>query len=354
MYKNLVWSLFLVSAFFVKNTFAQAFQVNPNQDDLNALTASERNSVNKLITDVEDEVNSKLPEGSANQYTGNVANMIAASMSTLGTSYGAPFKVALVGVKASASVDVGRSSLGSLLKGKIDAENLGGIGAAATAHLGINLGLFSNSKASSLFSLKRSKLYLGFGTLRTKVDKVGISFTNFSLIFQHALIPRVRVPLGLFSWNGLQFRTGFRHQNLDLQYKDNVNYSDSDGTVTLDYDTAVRFDLDSSITQIPFELSTSVKMLYFLKVLGGFGMDLNFGGVKPDEDLGTGSVDFSGATVRVDPSLDLGKKKSPLAVNTRIFVGTYLDFYVGHVSLLVKKTLFTQGWGLDLGVSMFL
>ena len=158
-----------------------------------------------------------------------------------------------------------------------DAE--AGIAPSGAINLGLHLGWFSSKAKDWYINFKffmYDMSYPLFGyTLDYETMNVGVG-VNYSIIRAR------KFGKGSFLWRGLSLGFGFNYQQNDMSFKlklDNINEPWSGGgySGTVGVDPSVKVGVKMNTYTIPIDLVTSLRILYFLNISVGAGLDLNFG-----------------------------------------------------------------------------
>ena len=207
-------------------------------------------------------------------------------------------------------------------------------------------------------------LYLGlhFGTMKLNMDSMveGFEFNSFSLgaTANYQLFSHKKIAGGLLLWRGLNLGSGFIYQktNLSIPYSLGSITQDESG-LSLVIDPEILFDIQIKTVTIPLEAVTSVRLLYFLNLSLGAGVDLGFGKSKMDLSM-FGDVAVKGAQTQqpgVEPdkkgniSVNAGGDMSPRFFNPKLITG--VGFSLGPVIIDIPIT-FYLGNGYNMGVTL--
>jgi len=217
---------------------------------------------------------------------------------------------------------------------------------------------------TSKFLLKNLYLGLHFGFMKLNIPIEGfsLSFNNLSLgaTANYQLVAPISLAKGLFLWRGVNVGSGFIWQktniNVGLGLKDilgNVLDQEFSGTGKLTIDPTLSLDFNVNTFVIPVEVTTAVRLLWFLNIPLGVGMDLGFG----SSDLKVGmdakiSASLSGYSEATPGSLSIsgGGKMSPTVFNLKAMTGIGLNF--GPVVLDIPITWYFLDNGFSVGVSL--
>jgi hypothetical protein len=223
---------------------------------------------------------------------------------------------------------------------------------------------------TSKFLLDR--LYLGFKFSKFDTNWIdamslsGFSFKTMSVGFNasYQLIKQKRLPAGIFVWRGLNLGTGFIWQNTSLGLKTSIpidddllsiSIEDTIENININLDNVFRFDIETNTYIIPIEAMTSVRLLWFLNLALGAGVDIAFGS---SSIKASGSFDVkdyklpAGVEMTRAPSLSfgLGGKSAPSIFNLKLMGA--VGFNVGPVIIDIPVTYYPLSDGYSLGVTV--
>ncbi|MFH0977364.1 MAG: hypothetical protein V1874_16415 [Spirochaetota bacterium] len=238
-----------------------------------------------------------------------------------------------------------------------DGDLYAGVGASlALLNVGINAGfIYPNLYLNAKFGyFSNSSLVDG---LSTKTTLVGIG-ANYSWIKTTSFLA------GLFKWRGISFGTGFIYSynktdlkiDMDPIQEDITPVGPITGNVVLN--PSFLIGVESHTYSIPFDVTTSVRVLWALNFNLGLGVDLNFGStdIKLESD-GSVSANLSGAGA---PTVTPGnytvdattKNKKPSWVRERITTGVGLNIWAVKIDVPVIIYPFDNAFavGLTAGV----
>jgi hypothetical protein len=238
--------------------------------------------------------------------------------------------------------------------------------------------------ASRIFSPLPDGLYLGLRLGFMKLDDFiidGFSFNNFSLgvTANYQLIEHKRLlPGGLVLWRGVNLGAGFIYQGTNIKLNMSLDKQALDIGESLpvpsdipviggsklraegSIDPSLYFDMDIKTIAIPLEASTSLRLLYFLNIPFGVGVDLGFGnsklglGARADVDVNVNATGLPEGLIESESpgslSLDAGGKMSPSFFNFKLMSG--LGLSLGPVVLDIPVTYYPANHGFSVGVSI--
>tara|TARA_B100001971_G_scaffold84647_1_gene77980 strand:- start:88525 stop:89610 length:1086 start_codon:yes stop_codon:yes gene_type:complete len=288
---------------------------------------------------LEDELNSYLnsetPDVSIDKYADGISNATGFAMKGQNSEYAENF-----------SLFVFKPSFGLAAQGDVDEpESAEGFGLGGALTVGINLDLLPIDKIGPI-EFKKMDLFVSFMSYNLD-QEVGDNATgegelsSFSVMARYRLMDAVDIVPGyMLQWGGLHIHTGIQRNKMGIELSQDLE----DETVTDEGTGAsgtfnngnVTFDMDSTVTSIPFEISTSIRALYVLSLYGGLGFDYNLTS-ETDVDLnadGTFNGNAGGDTYVANISADESASGEGMATNYRGFVG--LQFNVPFVRIYVQ------------------
>jgi hypothetical protein len=157
---------------------------------------------------------------------------------------------------------------------KGDAE--AGFSPSGSIHLGLHLGWFSQKARDWYLSFK-------FFMYELSYPLFGYTFNyetmNAGVMVNYSLVRARRFGKGSFLWRGISLGFGFNYQKNEMDYRiklDNVSETIGGGS-DLVIDPSIKIALAMNTYTIPIELVSSLRILYFLNISLGAGVDFNFG-----------------------------------------------------------------------------
>ena len=322
-----------------------------------ALTASQWDL---LLTSLEDEVNSKFTDNAtvssviANFESGkyNKGSANATAMASSGTTavYGSSFKYGLVGFSGSVGADLGEGN--SITN--FDAKKVAGASIQSAAVIGFSPGSITSSQWGFI-DPSRLRLFVSFLTYDQKLDDADVSFTTFGAVGHYRIIAEKSIGMGVAKWNGVDVSSGIRYAKNKLSFTTVIADipDQTQGPITASIaDSPATIGADVGVFSVPVEVSTSVRLLYFLNLFGGVGGDFNFGSSK-SVAVYDAPITFSGGSGSATGSLDLGANASPTPWNLRGFAGAGIEFAIGTLNLSVGKSFTAGTLNANVGFNLF-
>lgn len=160
-----------------------------------------------------------------------------------------------------------------------------GAGFSGSLMIGINLRAFGGGNLGFI-DLSRTDLFLnyfGFGLNQNFGNGTFSGNTNALGVFARYLLVSGGGYDSALEWGGIYLHTGVQKSQSRLSFSMPI---DIDAGVTVEGETGniqnanFSFELDSSITSIPIEISTYLNILYAFTVYGGLGFDIHSGNTE--------------------------------------------------------------------------
>jgi hypothetical protein len=224
-----------------------------------------------------------------------------------------------------------------------------------SAKIGIN---------ASKFLLDKLHLGLHFGSM--KLDKLfvdGFSFNTFSLgaTANYQLIPQLNLA-GLLLWRGVNVGSGLIYQGTKIGYTIGLGTCEQplvvSGTTVGNFSIAPVLFLDMNINTvtIPLEATTAVRLLRFLNIPLGVGVDLGFGksdlkiGMNGDISVTNLTASYPGISVKPgNVSVTAGGDMLPSFFNLKFMTGFGFNF--GPAILDIPVTIYADK-GYNVGITV--
>ncbi len=314
---------------------------------------------------LETEVNKSLPDADQSTYLKGMSNASVLSVKGLGTDY-TDFDLFVVGGGVGAGAALGSNSLSDVLGGDVDAEALRGVGAQVVLMGGLHLGIF-NLPTFDFFDMKKLKFFLSFMSmdLPSLGDEFDGEVSNFGLHLQYKVLDEIDLVVGLVKWGGLDVTLGFEKASLDLTYTKAFNeastttatISNADVTLATTFTGTAVAGANVDVSSIPIEVSTNMRLLYFLTLFGGIGFDMNGGDAtsiakltnSPTVTIDTSGLPSHSGSVSGSPNLDLGTSDGPES-SMRWFMGFQFNIVLAHIFFQMHKTFSDNNYALNTGL----
>jgi len=230
---------------------------------------------------------------------------------------------------------------------------------ALNAQFGINTskfllkGLYFGFKFSMFETNWIKAIAAYFPDFSFKTMSVGIN-TSYQLISQKRLL------LGLFVWRGLNLSAGFTWQKTSFELTSALPIDEEllnfqfEG-ITMPFTEVMRFGINTNTYIIPVEAMTSIRLLGFLNVALGAGVDIAFGSsnINAHGSLDVGEITGLPPDVIMDTPpilrLSLGGKSAPSIFNPKAMGAVGFNF--GPVIIDIPVTYYFLDNGYSLGVT---
>jgi hypothetical protein len=318
------------------------------------------NTQAKVIADlVSNEINKNLPSANdQSDFFKGMSNANTISAAGMTTSYASVYKNFLLGLNASAGADLGSKNFTDFKNFTQNPEQFKGFGFQAAIILGLN--------AKNLFNISWLEthplnIYLsGFGMNRN-FKEVTAKYFGAGIGIQYKIISEKSWGAKSLKWTGLDLSSGFIYSKLDAGASislDDKFTVDSNGTtfdVTVS-NAAALLNANVKTFSIPLEISSGVRLLYTLKLVGGVGADISLGSTSGTGSLSPGnSINASkaGNGMNAVGELNLDGSKEPDFINPRFFFGPQVEFGVGSVFATLHKSLNKNTIAVNSGINFF-
>lgn len=230
---------------------------------------------NTVKSDLESEAKENLPDVSLSKYGVGVSNSVAIAGRD-NSDYSDKFSIAavkagLIGVGLDGDLD------------QLDSPgSVNGFGVQSTLQVGVNMSLLPIDKVGPI-ELSKLDVFASFFSQSKTIDNDDstadgeISSMGFGARYQ--LVEGTDVLPGyMLEWGGLFVHAGYRLSKMSITLTQDVSGESESGGTTFEYnDAEASFEMDSTISSIPIEVSTYVRFLYIFTLYGGLGADLNSG-----------------------------------------------------------------------------
>ena len=245
--------------------------------------------------------------------------------------------------------------------------------------IGLDLQILNAQFGINVSKFLLEGLYLGFKFSKFDTDLIkvlplsGFSFKTMSIgaNASYQLISQKRILAGLFVWRGLNLGTGFIWQNTSVGLALPLSEELEDVTIPISLFEDISMPLNGAIGLgfemntyiVPIEAMTSVRLLGFLNVALGAGIDVAFGSSSINA-YGSFNVDKDkvnndlppGVTMDRAPSLELnlGGKSGPSIFNIKTMGAVGFNFGPFIIDIPVTWYFLDNGYslGFTLGFSL--
>lgn len=348
MFNKMIMSLMLV----ISQLSLYAVTINVTQT---ACTNGLPGFCDALQTAVNNELGADLPDVGLNKYSSGIANSNAYAISGQTSEYADQF-----------SLFVLKPSFGLAVSGDINnPESADGFGLAAGLTVGLNLNLLPIDKLGPI-EFKKLNAFITFMSYSVdqNFDQTNVKgdLSSFALMFRYQLYDTISiVPGHLVEWGGVQIHTGIQRSSFELKVRQGfddqivsttVSSQPVSGTFT---NTSVNFGIDSAVTTIPIEVSTSIRLGYIFTLYSGLGMDLGFGDATVNLNAsGTVGASDSGSGSNYAANITADEKATGSVDSTgfRGFLGAQFNIPFFRIYAHVNKGLSNDLLGANLGVKI--
>jgi hypothetical protein len=246
---------------------------------------------------------------------------------------------------------LGNPDIGSDVMKKLKDEN--DMAAGINAGLNLQFGLNMSFLVKNLYLGLKAGYFPGNAFLPDNMK-----FTTFSIgaTVSYQFLPRRQLlPANLLLWRGVSFNSGVIYQGTNMGIEmplDKVTEGSSNFDLTIDPKVALNIDVHT--VTIPLEAVTSIRLLWFLNLAVGLGVDVGFGSSNI-EGSATAEIKAtsSNTQIRQDQagslSLSAGGKEGPSLFNPKLLLG--LGLSIGPVLIDFPITFYLDN-GYSIGVTL--
>lgn len=360
--KPLIW-IFIALLLSIESNAAGVFRiVNRSYGNISGNSTLVA-QIDQLFNTMETGVNNQLSQFDAGSYLNGTANATALASSGGTHDIAQRFKYIYLEVGGGLSADLGGIGPLKLMQNSSSVTEVKGLSGAMNLTLGTTANVLRIPKFS-VVDPERLKIYLGLAQFSRSVDSVNFEYMSYSLMGQYRFFDQRSYLYGTFKWNGLDFTTGFKYNNIKILYSKNfsetVQQTITDPSIggsqsmTMTYTTNAQLGAKSSVTTIPMEVTSSVGVLYLFDFIFGLGTDFNFGSTtsiisSPGSVTAQESSGLAG-TMSGDIEFDLGQKSSPQSMSSRYLLGVALDFRAVSFLLQYNKNITNHAESIHFGV----
>ena len=309
------------------NGAANAYLTNP---------ANTATLVNLLTTDINNIIGNF---GSLNQLSMGMsnANSYSSGSSTLNGYQGYKIWAATIGVLGTTQLNTYNiNKLNTIFKSFADDGDIYlGLGAGASANIGIHIGHFAKSLDGLYVNLKF--MYLPSIPLPLgSIGKITPSNLTIGAGVNYQLVKKREWVGGLFGWNGLSIGAGFIYTNNDMRVELSKLGSISTLIPTTTYTFSISPNIDFLIKNntftIPIDFVTSIKLLWILNITAGIGFDFNFGStaITINNNNSLRVKDAAGVDATLTPgsvNLSLNPTQPPAIFTPKLMLGLGLKIW---------------------------
>jgi len=221
-------------------------------------------------------------------------------------------------------------------------------------------------------------LYFGFKFSKFDTDWIngviplsGFSFRTMSIGFNvsYQLISKKRLLAGLLVWRGINLGTGFIWQNTSLNITTSLKIDDVkipvqvSEEINMPVNGVIRLNFETNNYIVPIEAMTSIRLIGFLNMAFGAGVDIAFGSSNINT---SGSLDVVGKPSNLPLGVDdmkdppilkfnpLAGKSNPNIINVKGLFAAGFNFGPVIIDIPVTYYFLSNGWslGLTFGVTL--
>lgn len=334
-------------------------------------------ALDTIYDTLETQINSSLPQFDFSTLFKGVADGTATAGSGTDADYASGVDFGIIGVNVGAAAkfkdnfglsDISSSGISAIQGGGVQAGLM--LGATGKVLPQFKIGPFDSHRAKgymSFFFFGRSFNDLDFGGTTADLD---VSVKHFAVAGQYKIVEERKLGAGVLKWGGVDLTGGLRYNSFKGTVTANIptvalaqQTVASVLTVTPSFTNGeANLIANSSTFSIPMEASTWARVLYFLTLYTGFGLDINLGSTS-----GTGSATgdiqtnftntISNQPLTNQPSAtaayNLGNNGSPYPVGLRNFTGIQIDMGVLAVYAQLNKAVVGGPLGATFGAKAF-
>lgn len=340
--------IFLIIILLTTNAFAVGgpFKLTP---DLTGLTVLEAEAARQAFAAMENQVNNDLPDADASTYLNGMANASVISSKGVGSYYADDIDIFVVGAGVGIGADLGDSSFSDLMSGRVDTNQIRGVGLSPSIMLGVHMGVFPIPDIG-YFDWDKFDLFLNF--FKYDYDKTDAKATvhaetqNFGIHGRYKIYDGFSIfPFYMLDWKGVTITSGYERNSLLMRVNKSIPVGQ---TVTTQYagetatgnvsDINALVGAEVKTNSIPIAVSTSMQWLYVMTTYLGLGTDLNWGEAKAIANAsGSASLTVGGKTVNATTSLDIGQTADPNTFMLRGFVGHQFNLSIVKIYAQLDK-----------------
>ena len=341
-------------------------------------------------------------------FLGAMANAAAGSNKGLAVDYGSNPSLFVVGGAFGVGANLGSTSISDLFSGdafsNFDLQRDGlpelGGGVNATLNFGLSLKYFKFLPKIGPVDLKDIVLYFNVLSqdLSTYVSDASTQgkFFNIGLNAQYKFMKGKSFGFGALTWGGFDVSTGFNISSLsvakDIPIDGLLNAPINDGSTLNDgsgnlvpYELTIGTSANALVGAdvftftVPVELSTNVRLAWFLTFIGGLGMDFTVGAADLTAKVGgNGTVSYSPLAstknvggicnagtalnavgtdlcnnqdlAELEVTADISDSGSPNFFDVRPFFGLQLELYVVKIFMLANYSAIANTYSFNAGL----
>jgi hypothetical protein len=326
--------------------------------------ASAVQALDELVAELESSINENLSDiPSTSTFISGAPDAAILAGSGLSASYNTNFKLFMAGFQLGAAFDPGTAKLFDLFSGE-GLDKIEGAGVDAGFIVGMPLGLFTKANIGPI-KLENTKVFAHLLSLpkRSYFGPLAAGITSVGVGAMYKLLPEVGAGMGLVRWGGLDLTSGLRYASIKIEFQQELDPIEMEqdlggtfGQATATYEGTVTAGAHVTALTLPMEASSSVRLLYFLDLFAGLGVDLSLGSGKVIAEV-DGPINIEGSadlgTVVADGTLDLGSNSKPNPINLRYFAGLGFDMFAVNLSAKYSQMITSGAKGISVGVTAY-
>jgi len=300
----------------------------------------------QLTNEVKNLVDEDLPDVSIGDYGTGIANANGFAYKGLGSDYSDTFTFFSV-----------RGALGAAVDGDIDKpEAANGIGIGAAVTVGLNLDILPVDKIGPV-DLDKMDLFVSFMSYNMDQDQDDLEIkgdiSSFAVMARYRIVDGIDfVPGYMLQWGGVYLHTGLQRSSWDASVKSifDDQQVDINGANATFKNANAKFDIDTTTTTIPVEISTYLRAAYVFTLFGGAGFDLVSG--STDVSLKASGTVEAGSASDYAASISASESDSGDAdlTNFRAFFGVQFNIPFVRVYAQMNKGIGNDLIGANAGV----
>ena len=232
--------------------------------------------------------------------------------------------------------------------------------------LGANVQLINAQIGINLSRFLLDGLYVGarVGFMNLPIEDYNFSTLSVGGMVNYQLIKRINLPLRFIQWRGINIGTGLIYQTstLDFDYPLETELEDGSETievfgheVSVDTEANMHMKFNIKTYTIPLEVMTSIRLLWFLNLAVGAGVDIGFGSASLNVG-GSMVTNFTNLPEDMEQSrpgsisISMGGSARPTVLNPKIIAG--LGLSLGPVILDFPFTYYPSDNGFNFGITV--
>ena len=321
-----------------------------------------KNLIDQEVRKIQDDVNEKIPNGGPGRIMKGMSNASVVSGKGVGSDYSSHMEKYTLGVAVGGGVDLDRPT-------GTDSD-VSGIGVSPGAVLGLNLYNLGVKEFANLDArrLNANFHYMEYGRAESLDPWIGMNsearVTAKTMGFRMSYDWIQTQEHKNYSWGGIKLNWGFEHNessfvfehDLDITFQAVDSVENINGRVT----GRPKYQVDVVTSSIPLEISTDITFFKFLTLMGGAGVDFNYGKAKghaiADGDVSplictdSGGVCGGGTLLQmqVQATGDTSGYVDPLT--SRVFAGLQINLPYTQLYTVVNKLIGNELLGATVGI----